>query len=381
MTLRTLGSSLSADSDIKASLLKNDAFVYAHLVKIEKAVKTITGDNSRKASDYAYITDSGFDIDFDDGSTDGSGAANGSRTFFANKLISTGSISETIEARASSISIQLSAAALNTETNIDFTTTSSSIITDVDLVDAGFAEGDKIQLTVTGAGNATTHSGNYYTIKSFTNNNKTAVIDTTLLASASDLTAISTEREGKITFSSEEVIGLLNPKENNTTYAGYINRDVKIYKAHIQPDTGIIIGSPYLLFKGIIASSKIVENPLKSSVITWVINSHWGDFVNVNGRLTSDQHHRALDGSGIPDISALDRKEYADDLGFLHSEQAINLVSIYQAKETKTRLEKKKKFFGLIKKYNQVEYEVEVDREVDLRFNLDAKHLPVVYGV
>jgi hypothetical protein len=381
MTLRTLGSSLSADSDIKASLLKNDAFVYAHLVKIEKAVKTITGDNSRKASDYAYITDSGFDIDFDDGSTDGSGAANGSRTYFANKLISTGSISETIEARASSISIQLSAAALNTETNIDFTTTSSSIITDVDLVDAGFAEGDKIQLTVTGAGNATTHSGNYYTIKSFTNNNKTAVIDTTLLASASDLTAIATEREGKITFSSEEVIGLLNPKENNTTYAGYINRDVKVYKAHIQPDTGIIIGSPYLLFKGIIASSKIVENPLKSSVITWVINSHWGDFVNVNGRLTSDQHHRALDGSGIPDISALDRKEYADDLGFLHSEQAINLVSIYQAKETKTRLEKKKKFFGLIKKYNQVEYEVEVDREVDLRFNLDAKHLPVVYGV
>jgi len=381
MTLRTLGSSPSADSDIKASLLKNDAFVYAHLVKIEKAVKTITGDNSRKASDYAYITDSGFDIAFDDGSTDGNGDDNGPRTYFANKLISTGSISETIEARASSISIQLSAAALNTETNIKFTTTSSSIITDVDLVDAGFAEGDKIQLTVTGAGNATTHSGNYYIIKSFTNNNKTAVIDTTLLASASDLTAIATDREGKITFSSEEVIGLLNPKENTTTYAGYINRDVKIYKAHIQPDTGIIIGSPFLLFKGIIASSKIVENPLKSSVITWTINSHWGDFVNVNGRLTSDQHHRALDGAGIPDISALDRKEYADDLGFLHSEQAINLVSIYQAKETKTRLEKKKKFFGLIKKYNQVEYEVEVDREVDLRFNLDAKHLPVVYGV
>mgnify|MGYP000073443807 CR=1 FL=1 len=65
----------------------------------------------------------------------------------------------------------------------------------------------------------------------------------------------------------------------------------------------------------------------------------------------------------------------------MYSEQAINLVSIYQAKETKTRLEKKKKFFGLIKKYNQVEYEVEVDKEVDLRFNLDAKHLPVVYGV
>ena len=87
MTLRTLGSSSSADNDIKASLLTNESFVYAHLVKIEKAVKTTTGNNSRKASDYAYITDSGFDIAFNDGSTDSEGNANGTRVYIANKLL------------------------------------------------------------------------------------------------------------------------------------------------------------------------------------------------------------------------------------------------------------------------------------------------------
>ncbi len=375
MTLRTLGSSSSADNDIKASLLTNESFVYAHLVKIEKAVKTTTGNNSRKASDYAYITDSGFDIAFNDGSTDSEGNANGTRVYIANKLINTGSISETIEARASSINIQLSAAALNTQVTFDFTTTTSTIASDVDLVEAGFAEGDKVKLEVTSG--ATTNNNDYYIISSFTNDNKTAVIDTSL---SDSLTAVSASRVGKITFASEEIIGLLNPKENTTTYAGYINRDVTIYKAHIQPETGLIIGSPYLLFKGIIASSKISEDPLKSSIISWNLTSHWGDFVSVNGRLTSDQHHRALDGSGSPDISALVRKEYAEDLGFLHSEQAINLVSIYQVMETKYKLKKKKKWYGM-SKYKQIEYKEEVDREVDLRFNLDAKYLPVIYGV
>ena len=46
--------------------------------------------------------------------------------------------------------------------------------------------------------------------------------------------------------------------------------------------------------------------------------------------------------------------------------------------ETRYRL-KSSGFFGLKKRL--VSYEVEVDRDVDLRFNLQAKHLPVIYGV
>ena len=119
---------------------------------------------------------------------------------------------------------------------------------------------------------------------------------------------------------------------------------------------------------------------MKGSKISWGITSHWGDFQSVNGRLTSDQHHRALDGNARPDRSALIRKEYANDLGFLHAEQAVNLVAIYQVMETRYKLVKKKKWYGY-SKYKQVEYEEEVDRETDLRFNLSSKYLPVVYGV
>ena len=69
-------------------------------------------------------------------------------------------------------------------------------------------------------------------------------------------------------------------------------------------------------------------------LISWSITSHWGDFTRVQGRLTSDQYHRALDQDNNPDPEAVIRPAYATDLGFLHSEQAINLVSIYQVQET-----------------------------------------------
>ena len=375
MTLRTLGTSQSYDNSIKASLLKNESFVYAHLVKIEKAIKTDTGNSARTAKDYAYISDAGFDLNYDDLSTDSNGNSNGVRTYFANKLLNVGDVTETVEARASSISLQLSSAALNTAVSVSYTTSgSSSIVTNTDLVEEGFAEGDRIKLS-SGA-----NSGKYFIISYFTNDNKTIVIDTSL--SEDTLSTQSSSTTTTISFESLEVQGPLSNKDlsQNPTYSGYINRDVFIYKAHINPETGFIIGSPFLLFKGIIASSKIQEDPAKSSTVTWNITSHWGDFVAIRGRLTSDQQHRALDGSGRTDISALIKKEYADDLGFLHSEQAINIVSIYQVMETKYKLKKKKKLLGF-SKYKQIEYQEEVDRDVDLRFNLDAKYLPVVYGV
>ena len=44
-------------------------------------------------------------------------------------------------------------------------------------------------------------------------------------------------------------------------------------------------------------------------------------------------------------------------------------------------VKKKKKWFGLKTEYSQQEYQVQEEREADLRFNLDAKYLPVIYGV
>ena len=45
-----------------------------------------------------------------------------------------------------------------------------------------------------------------------------------------------------IDFVSPEVGGVITAK-TSTTYAQYINREVFIYKAHMSPDTGLIIGA------------------------------------------------------------------------------------------------------------------------------------------
>ena len=56
-------------------------------------------------------------------------------------------------------------------------------------------------------------------------------------------------------------------------------------------------------------------------------------------------------------------------------------MAIYQVEETRYKEKKRGGLYGLMGAKKLVEYQVEVDREVDLRFNLDAKHLPVIYGV
>ena len=59
----------------------------------------------------------------------------------------------------------------------------------------------------------------------------------------------------------------------------------------MSPETGQIIGEPYLLFKGIISGGKISEDPDRVSKISWNITSHWGDFLEYR-KLTADASHR-----------------------------------------------------------------------------------------
>ena len=107
MAIRNLGTIL------ENSLLNNDEFNYAHLVKFEKpTVQEILGKTSRKANTYAYITDSAFDIVWDDGSKDAENNANGNQNYNANKLQKVGSVSETTEAKSSNITIVLDSTSL-----------------------------------------------------------------------------------------------------------------------------------------------------------------------------------------------------------------------------------------------------------------------------
>ena len=379
MTERALNSTL------KTSLKNEDPFLYCHLIKFERALSTQSFKPGETASDYAYISDASFDISFDDGSSDIAGNSNGAQIYRANRVKKVGTVSETTEAKVSNISINIATESINTSTatgqTLSFATAGNDFTVTTndgdDFLELGFLVGDKI--TVKNLVGATTNHNLQGVITAMSGTNTTITVEK--IGTVTFSPASSTQNF-EVQASPDEVTALLTEElesgVENTSYAGYINREVFIYKAHIDPSAGTIIGAPYLLFKGIINKAKLVEDPNKSSQITWTLSSHWGDFNRVTGRITSDAYHRAISGNGQVDTKALIRPEYASDLGFMHAEKAINIISVYQVMETRYRL-KSSGLFGLKKRL--VPYEVEVDRDVDLRFNLQAKHLPVVYGV
>ena len=359
---------------LKTSLLANEPYSYFHLVKFEKPRPSAgSGQTSGKATDYAYITDASINIIFDDLTKDSRDVPNGGQTYVANKLLSVGTVSETTEAKATSISLTLSGTALGTIVIANATFTYDSMTANIDLLDAGFQEGDTLLLESAGAAN----DGKYVRIDKFTNGNYKVLftpIDTTI-------TAATEEVEYTLSYASEEVNSLILNKIGSTNYSSYINREAFIYRAHMNPETGELFGEPFLIFRGIIAKGAVSDNMLTTSKVTWSLTSHWGDFVRVQGRQTSDSQHRALSITGEPDIDALIRPEYAQDPGFVHAESSVNVMAHYQTLEQKFRMRKRGGFAGFFGGQKMVEYTELVDKEIDLQFNLEAKYLPVVYGV
>ena len=101
--------------DLQSSILTEDPFLYAHLVKFERIPSTSSGLIAEKASDYSYITDASFNIDFNDGSKSAAGVANGSQTYIAGRLISVGNIADTTEAKVSNVNLSFSAISLGSK--------------------------------------------------------------------------------------------------------------------------------------------------------------------------------------------------------------------------------------------------------------------------
>ena len=364
MTIRTLNSTL------KNSLMNYDPFVVAHLIKFEKPqnVSQYGGTLKGLATDYTYITDAQYDIEYDDGTTTSTGGAIAPQLYRANKVTKLGTVNESIQAKAANMTLVLDSACLGATATTSATFTASVMTGSVDLVAEGFQEGDKILLS--GSGN--TNNGAYVRIDSFQNDGKTIAF-----TQISSISANSSAQTYTITLASEEINILLTDKASSS-YSNYINREVVIYKVHINPDTRAIIGAPYLYFKGITSGASINEK-LDSSEITWTLSSHWGDFIRVQGRLTDDATHRALRSDGTPDLESVIKPEYASDLGFLHANTAINHIATYNTTEIEYKqVDINGGWFGG-KRLREVE--VDVPRQTDLQFNIQAKMLPVVYGV
>ena len=499
--------------DVRAMLMANENFQYAHLIKFERPSRpdSLSGRVSTSAVRYTYMTDASRDVNFDDGSINLQGSANGSQVYLANKVLGVSNIQESVEARADTCSITLDgngiggAATVVAEVVQVNPTTWDLVLysANPDLVEAGFREGDKITLSGDRVGS--------FNIQKFRSNGiRITKIDDDL--------AVGAGLNLSILLNSEEIKSILLNK-NAIDYSSFINREVHIYRAYFVD--GKLVGGYRNLVKSSIftdsilwgrsktgvklTSSKFVEGgvigPLKqntsyslsfkakvlginqinlsidlfpdslpetevtvttnstlfkwenisssnldmtskdlylrffkgdgipegvsieitdimltesSSVSSWVspdspvgpillfrgiinnvsfddddsgikvqwgLTSHWGDFSQVRGRITSDEFHRALDQNGIPQPYSAIKPIYAYDKGFNHSDTSINLLSTYQVLVEKTAVKAKNGFFGIGAKTKVKTTMVPEDRQTPLDFQLQSKALPVIYGV
>ena len=360
---------------IKTALNNNDPLLVYHLIKFEKPSQL--DHEAVSATDYVYLTDAPYPVTYD------------SQTYHPGGVIKVGKVPESTEAKATNLNLTLSATKLGKQTGIFTATNASSIASDadgditvnLDFFKSGFYPGDILTFTPTNSG--TTFKARINSIKE----GGTKLGITNLESSAiPNFTSVSYRAK----FDSSEVDALIAGGLDNSgatstfspiSFDNYINRSVTIYRVFANPGTGAQIATPFILFKGIIAKGTLNEKAQGGATISWSLTSHWGDFVRVAGRITSDEFHRGLDSSGISNIESALREEYVQDLGFMHADSSLNVVATYTDIGTKYKMVKRGGLAGLLGGKKVKEEKFELTREMDLSLNLDARHIPLVYGV
>lgn len=182
----------------------------------------------------------------------------------------------------------------------------------------------------------------------------------------------------------EEQLGIVLEESASS----FLNKTIKISQMFLDPRTEevLLTEGEIVLFEGLISGSSLSDKRSgtnNTSSIEWDCANHFQDFLQVNGRITDDFTHRGMivvNGQWAPSI-ATKRPEYAYDKGFYHANKSINVLAQYQTIENKFRMVKKRNWHGLSSSYSLQEYTEVVTKEVDIRFDLSAKFLPVVYGV
>lgn len=339
-------------------------FSYAHLIKFERPIIS-SQELDTSEREFVYLTDGSIDLYFNDPRTDSSPANLGVK-YKANRVLSVPDISEYSEARATSIDLRLDGNAIGATLADQCVITGSAqewIIEfiNIDVYDKGIVEGDKVSAYI----GPTEYK---LEVLGFPGDNRMRVKGS-LISGAQDI---------YIELNSEELVSILQDK-SSPSYASFINREVLIYKVFFD-ENNQRIGTPYYLYKGIIQSVNLEDND-NNIVVSWTLNSHWGDFAEVRGRITTDESHRALDERGIPQPNSAIRPDYAYDKGFIHSDTAVNIEANYTVQVEKQDVKAKRGFFGLFAKVKVKKYFVEEGRQTELDFQLQSKALDVIYGV
>ena len=368
-------------TNVENLLINNEPFEYAHLVKFERPFNPKDGQFRTGANRYVYLTDGARDISYD------------GNIYRAHRLQSVGNYSETTVARATNMSLTLSGEDLGlsytfkgSQSGATLTAATTGLYDgteEVDFVEAGFREGDKVKLQLTSGSNFSNgDSQRIFIISSFSNNNQTITLAVTGTDTDDSTLETISNQNLTMTLENEELSGATLERGVGASNPLFTNREVFVYKIFFDAE-GVEKGA-IQVFKGIIANTSISEASTGSRV-KWGLTSHWGDFVQVGGRLTLDEVHRSLDSNGKPSIESAIKPSYATDLGFQHSETSLNTIANYKTTETRTVMKSKRRggVAGLTgqRKYYEVEEQYEVDHQVDLNVHLKGRHLPVVYGV
>ena len=367
------------DNAIKTSLTNNDSLLVYHLVKFEKPSQLAI--EAEKATDYVYITDAPYVVTHD------------GQDYIPGGLLKVGKVPEHVEAKATNMNLTLSAAKLG-KTTVAFGLTlqstvasgaQGSLISNISLFQSGFYPGDIVTFKRRSDGVSfkaridRLHSDSAGQRIVFTN------LESTTLATISAATSYDVEYDAS-EINALTSGGAITDASGNTTFSSvsfdnYINRSVTIFRVFANPSTGVQIGTPVTLFKGIIAKGTLNDKAQGASTMTWSLTSHWGDFVRVNGRITSDEFHRALDAEGNPNKEAAIREDYAEDKGFEHADTSLNVLASYTDIATRPKFVRRGGIAGLLGLQKMKEEKYEVTRELDLSINLDARYIPIVYGV
>ena len=236
----------------KKRLINNEPFAYAHLIKFERPFPMEkTGEASTDAKRYGYLTDAAFNIGFDDGTTDVLGNSNGAQTYYADKIFNVGAYTESVDPKATGMSLTLAAESLYNSVTASMTMTTTEITaTGINFMDEGFREGDK--LLISGG----TNSGHEVKLTGIKGSGTILVVSNIDDTLATQSSATSTT----IKIVSDELKGPLVEMDNQANLKSYHNRTVFVYKVLLNPDTNAIIGAPYLIFKGLIKSTDITDS-------------------------------------------------------------------------------------------------------------------------
>lgn len=339
-------------------------FSYAHLIRFERPIIS-SQELDVTDKEFVYLTDGSIDLYFNDPRVDPS-PSNLATKYRANRVLDIPDITEHSQARATSIDLKLDANAIGAYladlVNITGGGGTWEIeFTSINVYDKGLVEGDKITLET---------ASNLYSLEilKFPADNKMRV--------SGDL--VSGVHDVYIALTSQELVSILQDKTSDD-YASFINREVQIYKVFFNSDDDRI-GEPYYLYKGIIQDVSL-EDTDGTINVNWSLSSHWGDFAEVRGRITSDESHRALDERGIPQPDSAIKKVYAYDKGFIHADTAVHIESTYTVQVEKQDVKYKKGFFGIGAKVKVKKYFVDEARQTELDFQLQGKTLDVIYGV